>query len=195
MILIIDNYDSFTYNLYQRIGEIIKESGKKVKIQVIRNDELEIDEIKNLNPEKIIISPGPGNPTNKRDFGICSEVIQKFHKKIPILGICLGHQGIFVEFGGKLKYSTPVHGKISMIKHNGSEIFKGVKNPFRATRYHSIICDPKTIPDCIEVTAMSKDVIMGIKHKKYPVFGIQFHPESIGTKEGKTILKNFLMVD
>ncbi len=190
MILILDNYDSFTYNLYQLIGELEKD------IMVKRNDEITIEEIRQIQPDKIIISPGPGNPLNKRDFGICMDVINEFKGKIPILGVCLGHQGIFAAFGGKITRSEPIHGKLSKISHTDDGIFKGVENSLLATRYHSLICDEESIPDCIEITAKTDDgIIMGIKHVDSPVFGLQFHPESIGTAQGVKIIKNFLEVE
>ncbi|MBI5681345.1 MAG: aminodeoxychorismate/anthranilate synthase component II [Methanobacterium sp.] len=189
MILIIDNYDSFTYNLYQLVGELEKD------ILVKRNDEITIEEIKQIQPDKIIISPGPGNPLEKRDFGICMDVINEFKGKIPILGVCLGHQGIFAAFGGKITRSNPIHGKLSQIKHSDNGIFKGVETSLIATRYHSLVCDEKSIPECIEITAKTDDgIIMGIKHVKSPIFGLQFHPESIGTVEGVKIIKNFLEI-
>jgi anthranilate synthase component 2 len=189
MILIIDNYDSFTYNLYQLIGELDPD------IIVKRNDEISVDEIKQLKPDRIIISPGPGNPTNKKDFGICNEVIMELKDEVPILGVCLGHQGIFAAFGGKIRRSEPVHGKLSKITHTDEGIFKGVENSLEAARYHSLICDEESLPECIEITAKTEDgIIMGIKHIESPVYGLQFHPESIGTKQGLMIIKNFLEV-
>lgn len=192
MILIIDNYDSFTFNLYQIVGEFEK------KIMVKRNDEITLKEIKKLKTDikKIIISPGPGNPNNHHDFGVCTEIIKEFGFEKPILGVCLGHQGIFTAFEGKLNYTEPVHGKVSKIFHKNISIFKGLKNPLIAARYHSLICDNKEIPACIQITAYTKEgEIMGIKHKNYPIFGVQFHPESIGTSQGKEIIKNFLEMD
>jgi anthranilate synthase component II len=187
MILILDNYDSFTYNLYQLVGQLEKD------ILVKRNDKITIDEIKQLQPDSIIISPGPGNPTNKKDFGICMDVIQEFKGKVPILGVCLGHQGIFATFGGKIKRAEPIHGKLSKISHSKEGIFKDVENTLVATRYHSLICDEDSVPDCIEVIAKTEDrIIMGIKHADCPIFGLQFHPESIGTVSGIKIIKNFL---
>jgi anthranilate synthase component 2 len=187
MILIIDNYDSFTYNLYQLMGELHED------IIVKRNDEISIQDIKKLNPEVIVISPGPGNPENKRDFGICTNVIQKFGNLTPILGVCLGHQGIFNAFGGEIIRTEPVHGKTSQIIHTGDNIFKGVKNPLSAARYHSLLCNSKTTPECIEVIARtSEGKIMAITHNDYPIVGLQFHPESVGTPDGIKILKNFL---
>lgn len=192
MILLIDNYDSFTFNLYQIIGEFEK------KIMIKRNDAITLKDIKELKPilEKIIISPGPGNPNNTHDFGICTDIIREFGLEIPILGVCLGHQGIFTAFKGKLNYTEPVHGKVSKIFHKNDSIFKGLNNPLIAARYHSLTCDKRKIPSCIEITAHTREgEIMGIKHKDYPIFGVQFHPESIGTIEGKKILKNFLEIN
>ncbi len=189
MILIIDNYDSFTYNLYQLVGKLEKD------IMVKRNDEITIEEIEQLQPDSIIISPGPGNPTNERDFGVCGETIKEFGGKIPILGVCLGHQGIFATFGGKIKRAEPIHGKLSKITHSKNGLFKEVENSLLATRYHSLICDEGSVPDCIEVIAKTEDgTIMAIKHVESPIFGLQFHPESIGTASGVKIIKNFLEV-
>lgn len=190
MILILDNYDSFTYNLYQLVGKLEND------IVVKRNDKISVDEIKQLQPDNIIISPGPGNPTNKKDFGVCGEVIKEFSGKIPILGVCLGHQGIFAAFGGKIKRAEPIHGKLSKITHSKDGLFKNVKNSLLATRYHSLICDEETLPDCIEIIAKTEDgTIMAIKHADSPIFGLQFHPESIGTASGVKIIKNFLEIE
>jgi len=189
MILIIDNYDSFTYNLYQMVGEIYRD------IEVVRNDEITLEDIKKLNPRGIIISPGPGSPKNSRDFGISMEVIKKLGSEIPILGVCLGHQGIFVAFGGEISRNEPVHGKQSNIYHNEEGIFSGVENPLPAARYHSLFCKDETRPKCMEITARTSDgMIMGIKHKEKPIFGLQFHPESIGTSQGMRILENFVEI-
>ena len=187
MILLIDNYDSFVYNLYQYVGEY----GKKV--MVYRNDKITIEKIKKLNPEKIIISPGPGRPENS---GISCEVIEKFSGKIPILGVCLGHQCIGYVFGGKIVGAKKLmHGKTSLIYHCGKNIYKGLKNPFIATRYHSLVIEKKSIPPVLKVEAESEDgEIMGIKHKKYKIYGVQFHPESILTESGKKLIKNFLTI-
>ena len=181
----IDNYDSFTYNLVQYLGEL----GERVK--VFRNDALSINDIKKLNPEKIVISPGPGRP---EDAGISCEVIRQFSGKIPILGVCLGHQAIGYVFGARIVAAKRLmHGKTSRIYHNKRDIFKGIANPFLATRYHSLLVDKKSLPDCLEITAYTvEDEIMGLKHKTYPVWGVQFHPESILTKSGKQILDNFI---
>lgn len=187
MILIIDNYDSFTYNLYQMVGQIHND------ITVRRNDEITIEEIRKLNPEGIIISPGPGNPTNERDFGICTRIIKELGGEIPILGVCLGHQGIFATFGGEIIRTEPVHGKTSQIFHNEEDIFQGVKNPLSAARYHSLLCNDQTVPDCMDIIAKtSEGLIMGIKHQDKPIIGLQFHPESVGTYEGINLLKNFV---
>lgn len=187
MILIIDNYDSFTYNLYQLVGQIHRD------IIVKRNDEITLDEIRELKPDGIIISPGPGNPMNERDFGICTSIIKNLGGEIPILGVCLGHQGIFATFGGEIIRTEPVHGKTSPIYHNGENIFQGINNPLPAARYHSLLCNEKTVPDCMEIIAKTSDgMIMGIKHLDKPIIGLQFHPESVGTYEGISILKNFI---
>ncbi|MEN6593060.1 MAG: aminodeoxychorismate/anthranilate synthase component II [Methanobacterium sp.] len=189
MILIIDNYDSFTYNLYQLIGEI------ECEVTIRRNDEVTIDKIRALQPEAIVISPGPGNPTNERDFGICSRVITELGGEIPILGVCLGHQGIFATFGGEVIRTEPVHGKTNEIFHNDDELFQGTSNPLVAARYHSLLCNSETVPECMDVIAETGDgLIMAIKHRSKPIVGLQFHPESVGTDEGMTILKNFMKV-
>jgi len=188
--LIIDNYDSFVYNVAQRLGEL------KVSSDVVRNDKITIDEIKKRNYDAIIISPGPGTPEDKRYFGICKAVIQELGPTLPILGICLGHQGIIDCFGGKVVNAGNVrHGKTSQIKHYNDSLFKGVKNPFRATRYHSLVGDKTIIPDSLKITAVAEDdgEIMGVSHKEYLIDGVQFHPESIMTDEGKKILENFIM--
>ena len=187
--LIIDNYDSFVYNIAQRLGEL------GVNSDVIRNDRITINEIKEKNYDAIIISPGPGTPAEKRYFGICKDVIQKLGPKLPILGICLGHQGIIDCFGGKVVNAGNVrHGKTSQIQHYDDSLFHGVKNPFRATRYHSLVGDKTIIPDSLKITAIAEDdgEIMGVSHKEYFIDGVQFHPESIMTDEGKKILENFI---
>ena len=187
--LIIDNYDSFVYNIAQRLGEL------GVNSDVIRNDKITINEIKEKNYDAIIISPGPGTPEEKRYFGICKDVIQKLGPKLPILGICLGHQGIIDCFGGKVVNAGNVrHGKTSQIQHYDDSLFHGVKNPFRATRYHSLVGDKTIIPDSLKITAIAVDdgEIMGVSHKEYFIEGVQFHPESIMTDEGKKILENFI---
>ncbi|MEK6962672.1 MAG: aminodeoxychorismate/anthranilate synthase component II [Thermoproteota archaeon] len=187
--LILDNYDSFVYNIAQILGEL------GIKSDVFRNDKITLEQIQKNNYDAIVISPGPGTPENKKYFGICSDVITQLGPKTPILGICLGHQGIIHAFGGKVVNAGNVrHGKTSPIKHFNDTIFEGVKNPFRATRYHSLVGDKTIIPDSLKITAVSEDdgEIMGVRHKEYLIEGVQFHPESIMTVEGKKILSNFL---
>ncbi len=185
MILVIDNYDSFTYNLVQYLGEL------GAKIQVVRNDEITVDEILKRKPTHILISPGPCSP---KEAGISVETIKELAGKIPILGVCLGHQSIGYAFGGDIvRAKKLMHGKTSEITHDGKGVFKGLPNPFRATRYHSLVIKKETLPECLEVTAQSEDgEIMGVRHKILPVEGVQFHPESILTESGKLLLKNFL---
>jgi anthranilate synthase/aminodeoxychorismate synthase-like glutamine amidotransferase len=185
MILMIDNYDSFTYNLVQYLGEL----GQNLK--VYRNDKIKISDIKRLKPKYIVISPGPGRPENA---GISCDVIEEFYTKIPILGVCLGHQCIAQVFGGRVVQAERImHGKTSLIYHDGKAIFKGIDCPFEATRYHSLIVEKESLPDVLQINAWTeRDEIMGIRHRRYKVFGVQFHPESILTKQGKDILKNFL---
>ena len=187
--LVIDNYDSFVYNIAQYLGEL------GVDCDVIRNDKITINEIKQKNYDGIIISPGPGTPDDKKYFGVCSDVIKYMGSTVPILGVCLGHQGIISSFGGKVTNAGCVrHGKTSPVKHTNSELFQGVKNPFRATRYHSLVGDKTIIPDILEVTAIAEDdgEVMAIRHKEYLIEGVQFHPESIMTEDGKKILSNFI---
>ncbi|MCK4947251.1 MAG: aminodeoxychorismate/anthranilate synthase component II [Candidatus Aureabacteria bacterium] len=185
MILMIDNYDSFTYNIVQYMGEL----GFMPK--VFRNDEITINEIKKFSPEKIVISPGPCTP---KEAGISVNIIKEFACEIPLFGVCLGHQCIGEAFGGKVvRAERLMHGKISLIYHNSKGIFKDIKNPFDATRYHSLIVERKSLPGCLQVIAETKEKeIMALKHKKYPVWGVQFHPESILTVQGKKIIRNFL---
>ncbi|GAB6183204.1 anthranilate synthase component II [Thermodesulfovibrio hydrogeniphilus] len=187
MILIIDNYDSFTYNLYQYVGEI----SIKTEVIVYRNDETSIEEIEKLSPEKIIISPGPCTP---HEAGISINVIKHFAGKIPILGVCLGHQAIGAAFGGKIIRSPEImHGKTSLIYHDGKTIFENLPNPFLATRYHSLVIEKETLPECLTISAWtSNGLIMGVRHKEFKIEGVQFHPESILTKVGKDLLRNFL---
>jgi anthranilate synthase component 2 len=187
--LIIDNYDSFVYNIAQYLGEL------GVDCDVIRNDKITINEIKQKKFDGIVISPGPGTPDDKKYFGVCSDVIKDLGSSTPILGVCLGHQGIISSFGGKVTNAGCVrHGKTSPVKHNNSELFKGVKNPFRATRYHSLVGDKTIIPEILEVTAVAEDdgEVMAIRHREYLIEGVQFHPESIMTEDGKKILANFI---
>jgi len=183
-ILMIDNYDSFTFNLVQYLGIL----GKNIKVR--RNDKITLDEIRKMGPSRIVISPGPGKPA---DAGITEDIIRHFYKEIPILGVCLGHQCIGEVFGAEVINSgTVVHGKTSVIYHDGKSIFAGIENPFEAARYHSLILKKDTIPDCLEITARTKDgIVMGVRHKNYKLEGIQFHPESFLTPVGLQILKNF----
>ena len=187
--LILDNYDSFVYNIAQYLGEL------GVECDVIRNNKITLEQIKKNKYDAIIISPGPGTPEEKKYFGVCSDVIKDMGPTTPILGVCLGHQGIIQAFGGKVTNAGCVrHGKTSPVKHTNSELFKNVKNPFQATRYHSLVGDKTIIPDVLEVTAIAADdgEIMAISHKEYLIQGVQFHPESIMTDEGKKILANFI---
>jgi anthranilate synthase component 2 len=192
VILIIDNYDSFTYNLVQYIGELGVKEGVVQEIKVYRNDKIDLEGVRKLNPGRIIISPGPGGPS---DAGISNDLIAEFSGKIPILGVCLGHQCIGHVFGAKIvRAEKLMHGKTSLIYHDGREIYEGIENPFVATRYHSLIIKRSSIPKCLHITAWTQDgEIMGIRHRLYDVEGVQFHPESILTKVGKRILKNFIL--
>ncbi len=187
MFVLIDNYDSFTYNLYHCLGEI------GADVEVFRNDEISVDELRAKNPEGIILSPGPCTPD---DAGICMEIIEKLGKNTPILGVCLGHQSIGQVYGGKvIRAPYLMHGKVSPIIHAGKTIFAGIKSPFNSTRYHSLIVEKESFPDCLEITAETEDgIIMGISHKIHPVHGVQFHPESIASENGHDILKNFIAI-
>ena len=192
MILVIDNYDSFTYNLVQYLGELGQELAVASDIRVFRNDEITLAEIETLAPDGILISPGPGRPESA---GVSLDIISKLGLKYPILGVCLGHQSIGQVFGGNV-VAAPIlmHGKTSEVYHNGTGVFKGLDNPFTATRYHSLIIDRDTCPDCLEINAWVADgTIMGVRHRDYPhIEGVQFHPESILTSSGKQLLRNFL---
>lgn len=185
MLLVIDNYDSFTYNIVQYLGEM------QVDLQVHRNDQISIERIRELKPERILISPGPCSP---RESGISNEIIRTFGHEFPVLGVCLGHQCIGHTFGAEVVVNyRMMHGKTSLIKHNGKDLFRDMPNPFAATRYHSLVIKRNTLPDCLEVTAETDEgEIMGVRHKTLPIWGVQFHPESILTDSGRTILKNFL---
>ena len=187
MILLIDNYDSFSYNLYQLVGEINPD------IRVIRNDELGVDEIAKLNPSHIILSPGPGRP---EAAGVTIEVAKSLSQTIPTLGVCLGHQAICAAYGATVTYASRLmHGKQSELRlDTGSALFKGLPDEVNVARYHSLAADPETIPDCLKVTAVTKELgeIMAVEHKNYPIYGVQFHPESIMTPTGRQMLKNFL---
>ncbi len=185
MVLVIDNYDSFTYNLVQYLGEM------RVELQVHRNDRISIDDIRTLKPERILISPGPCSP---RESGLSNEIIRTFGSTIPTLGVCLGHQCIGHTFGGNVIVNGRImHGKTSMVKHNGKDLFSGMPNPFPATRYHSLVIERQTLPCCLEITAETEEgEIMGVRHKTFPIHGLQFHPESILTANGRLLLQNFL---
>ncbi len=190
MLLMIDNYDSFTYNLVQYFGEL------GVEVQVFRNDQISIAKMEKLNPDQIVISPGPCTPN---EAGISVEAIKHFAGKKPILGVCLGHQSIGQAFGGKIVHAGAImHGKTSMIRHKGIGVFRDIINPFEATRYHSLVIEQQSLPECLEVTAWTEtesgelDEIMGVRHKDYPIEGMQFHPESILTEHGHKLLQNFL---
>ena len=186
MLLMIDNYDSFTYNLVQYLGEL------GAQVTVHRNDQISLDEIEKMEPGRIVISPGPCTPDQA---GISVDVVKCFGGRIPILGVCLGHQSVGQAFGGEIAHARVLmHGKTSMIQHNSEGLFAGLGNPFQATRYHSLVIDPATLPDCFEVTAWTEDEeIMGIRHIEKQIYGIQFHPESISTEHGHDLLRNFLM--
>lgn len=187
MMLVIDNYDSFTYNIVQYLGEM------RVEMQVHRNDQITLEQIRAINPDRILISPGPCSP---KESGLSNEIIRAFSSQIPTLGVCLGHQCIGHTFGGNVVVNyRMMHGKTSLIRHNGKDLFAGMPNPFAATRYHSLVIDRATLPDCLEVTAETEEgEIMGVKHKTLPIWGVQFHPESILTEHGRQILSNFLML-
>ncbi|HUK75461.1 MAG TPA: aminodeoxychorismate/anthranilate synthase component II, partial [Nitrososphaerales archaeon] len=187
-VLVIDNYDSFVYNLAQYVGELGGEP------EVFRNDEITLAQVKDMAPERIVISPGPGHPADAHYFGVCEKVLKEVSPHVPTLGVCLGHQGIGTSFGGTVSpASRLMHGKTSLIVHDGQGLLKGVKNPFQATRYHSLAIQKDDIPEELKVTALSLDdaEVMGVRHRKYPIEGVQFHPESIMTGEGKKIIKNF----
>lgn len=184
MIVLVDNYDSFTFNLYQYLGEFDRD------IRVFRNDAVTAEEILRLNPDRVVISPGPKTP---EEAGNCIDIVQKIGGKIPLMGVCLGHQSIAVAYGGVVSNAKELfHGKSSMMEHNGKGIFTDCPNPMKVARYHSLSAVAESLPDCLEITAMAEGEIMAIKHKEYDVVGLQFHPESINTPEGMTIIKNFI---
>jgi len=188
-VLVIDNYDSFVYNLVQYIGELGAET------VVYRNDQITLSEAAKMKPDRIVISPGPGNPEDDKFFGVCKAILRTLSPTIPTLGVCLGHQGIIHTYGGKVVQAKKLmHGKTCTIKHDQKAIFTGVRNPLTATRYHSLAGERESIPDCLKITAESVEdgEIMGIRHVKYPIYGVQFHPESILCEDGKLIIKNFL---
>jgi anthranilate synthase component II len=188
-ILIIDNYDSFVYNIAHLLGDL------KVVPTVVRNDKITLQQIQRMNPDAIVISPGPGHPADRKYFGICTDIITDLGIKIPILGVCLGHQGIVNAFGGDVVNAKIVrHGKTSNIEYRSDKLFESLSNPFKATRYHSLVANPKKIPECLEVIAHSLDdgEVMAVRHKQYLIEGVQFHPESVLTREGPKILRNFV---
>lgn len=199
-VVIIDNYDSFTYNLYQYAGEVLENSGLNFTLDVIRNDEKSFEEIRNTAYERIIISPGPGSPALKEYFGVCSQVIFELGKTVPVLGVCLGMQGIAHVFGGHIiKAHVPMHGKTSQITHDEQGVFHSLPQQLEVMRYHSLVADPSTIPSELKITAWCGDhadgsyEIMGLRHIQFPIEGIQFHPESFGTEGGMKMLANFLL--
>lgn len=185
MLLAIDNYDSFTYNIVQYLGEM------QVQMEVVRNDQISLDQIRARKPERLLISPGPCSP---REAGLSNDIIREFGPQIPLLGVCLGHQCIGHTFGAKVIVNyRMMHGKTSPIRHNGKDLFAGMPNPFEATRYHSLVIERASLPDCLEITAETDEgEIMGVRHREFPIWGVQFHPESILTEHGRTILRNFL---
>jgi len=188
-VLVIDNYDSFVYNLVQYIGEL------EAEVIVHRNDQVTLAQVKKLKPDRIVLSPGPGTPEDMRYFGVCTAILQDVSRTVPTLGVCLGHQGIIHAFGGKIiSAKRLMHGKTCAVKHDGKGIFNGVRNPLTATRYHSLAGDKCSIPPCLQVTAVAIDdgEVMGVRHAKYPIEGVQFHPESILCEDGKLVMKNFL---
>lgn len=188
MLLVIDNYDSFTYNLVQYLGEL------GADLRVVRNDEKSVEELVSMEPERVVVSPGPCTPS---EAGVSVAAIRAFAGKVPLLGVCLGHQSIGQAYGGRIvRAKRLMHGKTSPIRHNGEDLFENLSNPFEATRYHSLVVERASLPDCLEVTAGADDdgEIMGVRHRELPVWGVQFHPESILTTEGKALLANFLRV-
>jgi anthranilate synthase component 2 len=187
--LVIDNYDSFVYNIVQYIGELGAET------VVYRNDQVNLKQVEALKPDRIVISPGPGTPEDVRYFGVCIQILQTISHTVPTLGVCLGHQGIIHAYGGKIiRAKRLMHGKTCSVKHDEKGIFTAVRNPFRATRYHSLVGERSSIPKCLEITAecIDDDEIMGVRHVEFPINGVQFHPESILCEDGKLIIKNFL---
>ena len=211
-VLIIDNYDSFTFNLYQYVGEILQtlDGEKQPQVNVVRNNELTLEEVQALNPDRIIISPGPGAPDDPAYFGICGEVIETLGKTTPLLGVCLGMQGIAHVFGGDVvRAHIPMHGKVSAIRHDDAGIYHGLPQGLEIMRYHSLVVKADTLPECLQITsvvanadngaldfdksALSGDEIMGVRHKDYPIQGVQFHPESFATEGAKRLLSNFLL--
>lgn len=197
-VLIIDNYDSFTFNLYQEVGSILSKKYKEFVLDVVRNDEITLEEIKKRRYDRIVISPGPGDPADKKYFGVCADVITNVGKTTPVLGVCLGMQGMAHYFGGKvIRAKVPMHGKTSIIVHDGKGLFVGLPQGLEVMRYHSLIADKASLPKDLVITASVQSSnqpaeIMGLRHKKYPIEGIQFHPESFATEAGRKMLENFI---
>lgn len=194
-VLLIDNFDSFTFNLYQAVGEILQAQGGEFTIEVFRNNEISLEQIKKAKYDKIIISPGPGSPDEAAYFGVCGEVLTRIGQTTPVLGVCLGMQGMAYFFGGKvIKADKPMHGKTSLISHDGKGIFLNLPQNLEVMRYHSLIADPDSLPKELLISAQTTDTkeIMGLRHRKYPIEGVQFHPESFASEGGKELLKNFL---
>lgn len=196
-VLLIDNYDSFTYNLYQYAGEILQGMQGGFRLDVVRNDETDLDSIRSVNYERIIISPGPGDPKDRDYFGVCSDVILELGKEIPILGVCLGMQGIAHYFGGRVvRARVPKHGKTDKIMHDGKGVFRDLPQDIEVMRYHSLVAEESTLPDCLEISSrvVSDEAreIMGLRHREYPIEGIQFHPESFATEGGMKMVENFI---
>lgn len=186
MILILDNYDSFTYNLADYVGRFDE-------VRVVRNDAVTLDEVRAMRPAGIVISPGPGHPAKPEDFGVCADVIRELGPTIPILGVCLGHEGIVHAYGGKIVHAREIlHGKTSPVDHDGTGVFAGMPNPLTAVRYHSLIAETDTLPDELEVSATADGEIMAVRHRDHPIEGVQFHPESIGTEDGLRMIRNFI---
>lgn len=192
-VLIIDNYDSFTYNLYQLAAEILKDVSDKFVVDVVRNDKITLDEIKKGKYNRLIISPGPGDPSDEAYFGVCGKVLTELGKVTPVLGVCLGMQGMAYHFGGKVvRAEAPMHGKTSVIEHDGKGVFTDLPQGLTVMRYHSLVAEKATLPESLQITAEANNEIMGLRHKTHKVEGIQFHPESIGTEGGERILTNFI---
>ncbi len=187
-VLVIDNYDSFVYNLYQRLGEL------GANPTVVRNDAITLKDVRALDPDAIVLSPGPGHPANARDFGVCADVLRQVSVHVPTLGVCLGHQGIGTAFGGQVGHASRLlHGKTSTVRHDGRTIFEGLPNPLVAGRYHSLAIDREAVPATLEVSAAAEDgEVMAVRHRRFPIEGVQFHPESILTPDGPALLANFL---
>lgn len=192
-IILIDNYDSFTFNLYQLMGEILSDK-TKFQIDVVRNDEITLEEIRKRKYDRIVLSPGPGDPSDIAYFGVCAQVLTEIGKAIPVLGVCLGMQGMGYYFGGKVvRAKVPMHGKTSMITHDGKGIFTGLPQGLDVMRYHSLIVEKQSLPNCLTITAEANGEIMGLRHREYQIEGIQFHPESFATEAGRQMLSNFLL--